>query len=363
MIEFAAESHPGNRYQHNEDSLGWVEEAGVWLVADGMGGHACGDVASRTVKQSLLRASAAASEQAKPSSLPELISQAHAAVVAEGIRRSAENMGSTVVMVRVSGDSAEIGWCGDSRVYLWRDKQLVRLTRDHSLLEQLLESGVVDPSEAFGHPQKHVLVQALGISNPEPVPAKLHIDLANEDMLLLCSDGLHDELRDDEINELIVANPEPGEAVRALIARTLLGEARDNISVVCLRMSGLASSQPPLSVPQLRARFERLPGRRDTGAVAEGSDSVTPARTPQVSLESATADDSDLSGIAPAPRVAVAGKIKLPKRGASAGGSNGAQSSIDAASDVKPTPNKFDRELLIALVVVAAMIALVLWIS
>ena len=361
MIEFAAESHPGNRYQHNEDSLGWVEEAGVWLVADGMGGHACGDVASRTVKQSLLRASVAAGEQPNPPSLGEMISQAHAAVVAEGKKRSAENMGSTVVMVRVKGNSAEVGWCGDSRVYLWRDQQLVRLTRDHSLLEQLLESGVVDPSEAFGHPQKHVLVQALGISNPEPVPAELFVDLTNDDMLLLCSDGLHDELRDDEINDLIVANAEPAEAVGALVARTLLGEARDNISVVCIRVSGLEITQPPLSVPELRARFERLPGRRSNETAS--ADNVTPARTPQVSAGAETVDDDDLSGVAPAPRVAVAAKIALPKKGASASGVSSEQPSVDPAPDTEPATNEFDRDLWIALLAVTAMIALMVWIS
>ena len=221
MIEFAAESHPGNRYEHNEDSLGWSEDAGVWLVADGMGGHACGDIASRTAKQSVLNA-LGAGDQASDKPLTQLISQAHDAVVSEGIRRDAENMGSTIALVRISGASAEVGWCGDSRVYLWRDSELIRLTRDHSLLEQLLESGVVEPSEAFGHPQKHVLVQALGITNPPPVPAQVDVELANDDMLLLCSDGLHDEIRDEDISSLIVANPEPGAAVAALIKNCLL---------------------------------------------------------------------------------------------------------------------------------------------
>ena len=131
-IEFAAESHPGNRYQHNEDSLGWSEDAGVWLVADGMGGHACGDVASRIAKQSVLQAIGAANH-ASDQPLTHLISQAHDSVVSEGVRLDAENMGSTIAVVRLSGARAEIGWCGDSRVYLWRDSELVRLTRDHSL--------------------------------------------------------------------------------------------------------------------------------------------------------------------------------------------------------------------------------------
>ena len=277
MIEFAAETHPGNRYQHNEDSLGWSEDAGVWLVADGMGGHACGDIASRTAKQAVLDA-LSAGEPASDAPLTDLISQAHDAVVSEGIRRDAVNMGSTIAVIRFSGASAEIGWCGDSRVYLWRDGQLVRLTRDHSLLEQLLESGLVQPEEAFGHPQKHVLVQALGITNPPPVPAQLKVELASDDMLLMCSDGLHDELRDEDISSLLLANPEPDLAVAALVKRVLAGPARDNVSVVCMRLSDLDDAlviQPPLSVAQLRERFERLPGRR-TKPIA------TPVTTPAV---------------------------------------------------------------------------------
>ena len=277
VIEFAAETHPGNRYQHNEDSLGWSEDAGVWLIADGMGGHACGDIASRTAKQAVLDA-LSAGEPASDAPLTDLISQAHDAVVSEGIRRDAVNMGSTIAVIRFSGASAEIGWCGDSRVYLWRDGQLVRLTRDHSLLEQLLESGLVQPEEAFGHPQKHVLVQALGITNPPPVPAQLKVELASDDMLLMCSDGLHDELRDEDISSLLLANPEPDLAVAALVKRVLAGPARDNVSVVCMRLSDLDDAlviQPPLSVAQLRERFERLPGRR-TKPIA------TPVTTPAV---------------------------------------------------------------------------------
>ena len=323
MIEFAAESHPGNRYEHNEDSLGWSEDAGVWLVADGMGGHACGDIASRTAKQSVLNA-LGAGDQASDKPLTQLISQAHDAVVSEGIRRDAENMGSTIALVRISGASAEVGWCGDSRVYLWRDSELIRLTRDHSLLEQLLESGVVEPSEAFGHPQKHVLVQALGITNPPPVPAQVDVELANDDMLLLCSDGLHDEIRDEDISSLIVANPEPGAAVAALIKKVLEGQARDNISVVCMRLTGIAEEhvmQPPLSVAQLRERFERLPGRR-AGA-------IVPSSSPRA-----------LSPVLAPPKVA------LP---------------VNSEKELRMAA--FDRDLLIAISAVGALLALLLWSS
>ncbi len=333
MIEFAAESHTGNRYQHNEDSLGWSEQAGVWLVADGMGGHACGDVASRTAKQSVLRDLGA---EKMPSDLPliKLISRAHDAVVAEGVRRSAENMGSTIVLARVQGPKAQIGWCGDSRVYLWRDQELVRLTRDHSLLEQLLESGVVDPADAFGHPQKHVLVQALGITNPPPVPAQLEVELASNDMLLLCSDGLHDELRDEDINAILVSNPQPSTAVSALVQRVLQGPARDNISVVCIKVCDIDVTEKPLSVAQLRERFERLPGRRgrdsEPSPTQTSADAVTPVHTPAARR-------------VPPPLMA-APKIALPVK----------SEKVSRFAD-------FDRDLLIAIAVVTVLVVFLLW--
>lgn len=332
MIEFAAESHPGNRYQHNEDSLGWSEEAGVWLVADGMGGHACGDVASRVAKQSVLK-QLTLNDYAEDLSLTELISHAHDAVVDEGVRRSTENMGSTIVVLRLFGAIAQIGWCGDSRVYLQRDNELVRLTRDHSLLEQLLESGVVEPTEAFGHPQKHVLVQALGITNPPPVPAQLEVELASDDMLLLCSDGLHDELRDEDIAALLKDNPQPSGAVAALVKRVLEGPARDNVSVVCLKVHDLersSQSQKPLSVEQLRERFERLPGRRVQ--IKASPDAVTPVHTPRISLNP--------------PAKMASPKVAHPIK-----------------TDEKGRFSEIDRDLIIAVAAVGVLVAMLLWLA
>jgi len=290
--------------------------AGVWLVADGMGGHACGDVASRVAKQSVLK-QLTLNDYAEDLSLTELISHAHDAIV----------------VLRLFGAIAQIGWCGDSRVYLQRDNELVRLTRDHSLLEQLLESGVVEPTEAFGHPQKHVLVQALGITNPPPVPAQLEVELASDDMLLLCSDGLHDELRDEDIAALLKDNPQPSGAVAALVKRVLEGPARDNVSVVCLKVHDLersSQSQKPLSVEQLRERFERLPGRRVQ--IKASPDAVTPVHTPRISLNP--------------PAKMASPKVAHPIK-----------------TDEKGRFSEIDRDLIIAVVAVGVLVAMLLWLA
>jgi len=247
LIEFTATTHPGNRYQLNEDAIGWSEKAGIWFVADGIGGHARGDLASATVKKALLEVPAQ-----PPRSLKKLVMLAHEAVLLEGIEQSLTNMGSTLVLARIRDNRLNVAWCGDSRAYLFRAGKLTRLTRDHSLLEQLLESGAVTPQEAFGHPRRNVLVQALGINSPPPQPSEIALTLDNDDLVILCSDGIHDELHDDHIAELLSAMNTAGSASTQAIVdeierRVLATDARDNLSAICLRVNGLAaleSDQP-----------------------------------------------------------------------------------------------------------------------
>lgn len=254
MIQFAAVSNPGNRYQHNEDTVGWDEANGVWLIADGMGGHARGDLAAKIVRQTTL---AAVAEVAVPEPAPlrELIMTAHDAVLAQAVERNLHNMGSTVVMARVQGAIAEIGWCGDSRAYLYRDGELLRLTADHSLLEQLLRSGVVQPDEAFTHPQKHVLIQALGIEDPRPKPSEIQVELISGDRLLLCSDGIHDELRDEQIATILRASHSPQVCVEMLQRQVLKGTARDNLSALCLDAAELVNNPAAETFAELQQRL------------------------------------------------------------------------------------------------------------
>ena len=254
MIEYAAVSNPGNRYQHNEDTVGWDDANGVWLIADGMGGHARGDLAAKIVRQSVLAALTEVSGP-EPAPLCELIMTAHDAVLAQAVERNLHNMGSTVVMARVQGAIAEIGWCGDSRAYLYRGGELLRLTADHSLLEQLLRSGVVQPDEAFTHPQKHVLIQALGIEDPRPKPNEIQIELLTGDRLLLCSDGIHDELRDEQIARILGASHSPQVCVEMLQRQVLKGTARDNLSALCLDASELVDNPAAENFAELRQRL------------------------------------------------------------------------------------------------------------
>jgi protein phosphatase len=172
-------------YDHNEDALSLAPERGVFVVADGMGGHASGEVASRIAADAALAASAGGS-------LVEALVSAHRAVAqAAAADPARKGMGSTIVAAEVARGRARIAWVGDSRGYLWRDGRLSRLTRDHSLMNLLLDRAEVDAADVTHHPQRHVITQTLGHGDPRP--AEVEVRLRAGDELLLCSDGLNDE--------------------------------------------------------------------------------------------------------------------------------------------------------------------------
>lgn len=227
---FSGRTHPGRRGGTNEDVIGWDEASNLWFVADGMGGHASGDVASRVVKETLLG-------EALSLPLAEALRKAHATVAATAKTDSAyDNMGSTVVAARIAGRHAEIAWVGDSRAYLWRDGSLSALTRDHSYLEMLRAQENLSEEQLRAHPDRHLVTRTLGIGTPEPALARMA--LQRGDWLLLCSDGLNDELEDREIAEVLRDHPEPERATQALIDTALAKGGRDNVSAVVVAYDG-----------------------------------------------------------------------------------------------------------------------------
>jgi protein phosphatase len=185
-MRFAARTHPGRRGGQNEDSIGWDEANGLWFVADGMGGHASGDVASRIVKETMLGPGLNLPLRAAVRRAHDEVAQAAADNTAHS------NMGSTVVAARIADRHAEVAWVGDSRAYLWRGQTLRQLTRDHSYLEVLREQENLSETQLRGHPNKNLVTQTLGIGTPEP--SLINEPLRKGDWLLLCSDGLNDEL-------------------------------------------------------------------------------------------------------------------------------------------------------------------------
>jgi len=220
----AARSHAGRVYDHNEDTVSMLPDQGLFLVADGMGGHASGEIASRIAAETLL-------DTGVRMPLADALVEAHRAVAAAAdVDASRAGMGSTAVALRIEKGIAHIAWVGDSRGYLYRRGSLRRLTRDHSLVNLMLERGEITAADIDRHPQRHVVTQTLG--HGSPVPSTVEARVRVGDRLLLCSDGLNDEIDDGQIAGVLSRTPDVEDAARQLIDVALAHGGRDNISVV-----------------------------------------------------------------------------------------------------------------------------------
>lgn len=219
----------GTRHETNEDALGELPERFVWLVADGMGGHAAGDVASAMVRDRILQGVADSED------LSAAIAAAHqdltTAAAADPARKG---MGSTVVAVQLHDSSAQVAWVGDSRVYLLHDGQLRQLTRDHSLVQWLVDRGEITAAEAEQHPDRNVLVRTLGFE--QPVADRTTVELDAGDVLLLCSDGVTAEVDDAGIGEILRHADNAQAAADALIDAVTASHGKDDASAIVLRM-------------------------------------------------------------------------------------------------------------------------------
>lgn len=244
-MPFATLTDVGNRGGENEDAVGWSEPDRLWFVADGMGGHAAGKVASGIVKDVLLRNS-------REKDLAAVVLRAHEAVLAAARSREEwRGMGSTVVAARIDQGVCEVVWVGDSRAYLSRKGRLIPLTRDHSIAEELRAEGVLSEAEIRSDPRANQITRGLG--QESAAPSLNQVPLRRGDRVVLCSDGLHDELTDSAIAELVRRNVGPDAAAEALLKAALKSGGRDNISVVIIDYDG----------PTAPAAMKRGPATRD----------------------------------------------------------------------------------------------------
>lgn len=230
---WAAATDVGRVRGHNEDAL-WPqpgdegraagEADGEFLaaVADGMGGHIGGEVASRLAIEAAVAAEGAAVERLRA---------ANAAVVGTALDKPRlAGMGTTMTLAIFSPAAVEIGHIGDSRAYLYREGALAQLTRDHSLMADMIASGELTPEQAAVHPFRSVITRALGMES-RVVIDRVARDLLPGDRLLLCSDGLTTMLPDAEIAALL-SRGDPASAAAALVAEANRAGGADNISVV-----------------------------------------------------------------------------------------------------------------------------------
>ncbi|HET7746187.1 MAG TPA: Stp1/IreP family PP2C-type Ser/Thr phosphatase [Vicinamibacteria bacterium] len=240
----------GRKRKGNEDSLFVNPEQHLFVVADGMGGHAAGEVASRVAVDSInefVCLTGGDEEITWPFGLDDSISydgnRLKTAIryanrkVLEVMREKAEyeGMATTVAAVLVDGDTANIGHVGDSRVYLVRAAEVKQLTSDHSWVNEQIQNGVISPDQARSHPLRNVVTRALG-GKPDLQVEMQALKLQAGDILLLCSDGLTTMLTDEEIGTILRDNADDVEkAARALVAGANNRGGEDNITVLLLR--------------------------------------------------------------------------------------------------------------------------------
>ncbi len=236
-LGFAAQSVAGRVRGHNEDAVLCLPELGLWAVADGMGGHECGEVASALALDTLRQSVVAGS--GLESSIHAAHQAIHAAVQEEGGRR----MGSTVVAVRFVDADYEVAWIGDSRAYRISLDGIERLTRDHSWVQAMIDAGELSLDEARQHPRRNIVTQCLGQGEQALEVGRVQGSLAPGELLLLCSDGLTGELTDEQIQEVCAGAATLDELVEELIGLANRLGGKDNISCIVLGRSMAESTE------------------------------------------------------------------------------------------------------------------------
>lgn len=222
----------------NEDSLCVSPKLGLFAVADGMGGHLAGEVASATALEVLEQE---LGERLENGEFPE-----HALVgaVQEANRKVFElsnanqqwaGMGTTITACLKQGEVIYIAQVGDSRAYLIRESLIVQLTEDHSLVRELVKNGGLTEEEALQHPQRNVLTRALGAASSLNVDL-YHQEVSPGDLLMLCTDGLTGYLCPDEIMQMISTSTDLATAARGLVDKALAAGGKDNITVILLEI-------------------------------------------------------------------------------------------------------------------------------
>lgn len=248
-------SHMGKKREHNEDAFftlectlqqdGGILPFGLFIIADGMGGHQAGDVASvlatRMVAHSLMRQvylpllrneEKDSSRRPLNEALIEAVSDASLAVY-----EAVPDAGTTLTVALIIDTHAYIGHVGDSRAYLVTEKGLQQITQDHSLVARLVELGQATPEEAMTHPQRNILYRALGQGGNMEVDTYFQL-LPAGSQLLLCSDGLWGEVPEREMAAIIAAAPSPQTACSRLIEAAIAHGGDDNITAILVAMTG-----------------------------------------------------------------------------------------------------------------------------
>jgi len=239
-LGWGSATHPGKRRQINEDAV--LAVPGVFLVADGMGGHDAGEVASAMVVEQFAELPTDGMSPVRIGEVATVLETANARIRDHARRHALGPIGTTVVgLVIAAGDGGTVPLVfhvGDSRAYRRAGGVLARLTSDHSEVQELIDAGLLDDVAARRHPQRNVITRSLGYEDAVAVDFSV---LAPDPMrVLLCSDGLLADVDDAAIDRALAGIADPQAAADALVAAALAGDARDNVSVIVVDVAQVA---------------------------------------------------------------------------------------------------------------------------
>lgn len=248
-IEVAGETNVGMKRTHNEDSFSIIEDSGLYVVADGMGGHASGEVASKMAVDSLrefFAATATDPERTWPYKMDRAkgyeenrlitgIKLANLRIYETAQRESGKRgMGTTIVVLFAVEEGVYVAHVGDSRIYRVRDGKIEQLTEDHSLLNDYIKMKRLTPEEIANFPHKNVIVRALGMKDTVKVDTRFEAPREG-DLYILCSDGLSGPVEDPEMLEIVTKHADLKTAASKLIERANENGGPDNITAVLAR--------------------------------------------------------------------------------------------------------------------------------
>ena len=257
-VAVGAKSDIGRVREVNEDSF-LVDEP-LFVVADGMGGHLAGDVASTTAVDTIRSRSGDASPE-DLSTLTELVRSANSRIWEKAQHDpTLRGMGTTCTLLMVDGSAAHIAHVGDSRAYLFRNGKLSQLTEDHSLVGRMVKEGRLSAEEAERHPQRSIITRALGVDSDVEVDL-LTVEVAEGDRLMICSDGLTSMVEPSEITEALAGESDPQAAADRLVQIANEAGGEDNITVVLIDIGGGSGAKRTATATGRRADTAGSPPR------------------------------------------------------------------------------------------------------
>jgi protein phosphatase len=243
-------SHTGCVRQLNEDSYLMEPRTGLWVVADGMGGHDAGEIASDAIVRHLATVGIASSAPDLRARFEDRLNKAHGEIRAIARARGV-TIGSTVAALLAMDGKFACLWSGDSRIYLIRDAAIQQMSRDHTEVQELVDSGKISAAEARHWPRRNVITRAIGVGEDIWLDFQQG-DIVRGDVFVLGSDGLTAHVSDAEIEAAVMAPPRT--ACEALLEKVLARGGTDNVTIIVVRMTG---------GPDRAARLDDATGARE----------------------------------------------------------------------------------------------------